>query len=170
MRKTVRLFSEVGPEERLGRAVALLPGSAQRALADAAEREDLPLVAGSWQDGEGGCLVANVIRAIGAAEDGDGQATLDLRILELMPELSSRDLNRLIVAWDEAAAQEGRRSDPALRRLLRGGLAWAGVGRDKDGRPGTSIPLPLRWQGSEGELDLLLLAITDEGQRAPVVR
>jgi hypothetical protein len=135
MRKTVRLFSEIGPEERLGRAVALVPPSAQRALAEVAEREDLPLVAGSWQDGHGGCLVANVIRAIGRPQDDDGFATLDLRVLELLPELSSRDLNRLIVAWDEAAAQEGRVSDPALRRLLRGALAWAGVARIPDGIP-----------------------------------
>lgn len=125
MRKTVRLFSEVGPEERLGAAVADLPRSAQQALVVVAEREDLPLVAGSWQDGASGCLVANVLRAYG--DVGDREATLDLRILDLLPELSSRDLNRIIVAWDEAAAQEGRSSDAALRRLLRGALARAGV-------------------------------------------
>ncbi len=125
MRKTVRLFSEVGPEERLGAAVADLPRSAQQALVVVADREDLPLVAGSWQDGASGCLVANVLRAYG--DVGDRETTLDLRILDLLPELSSRDLNRIIVAWDEAAAQEGRSSDAALRRLLRGALARAGV-------------------------------------------
>lgn len=126
MRKTVRLFSETGPEERLGRAVAQLPASAQRALAHVAERNDLPLVAGTWEADGGGCLVANVVAALSAPSDPASQ-TLDLRVLALLPELSSRDLNRLIVAWDEAAAQEGRSGDPALRRLLRGGLAWAGV-------------------------------------------
>lgn len=127
MRKTVRLFSEVGPEERLGRAIALAPPSAQRALAGVADREDLPLVSGSWESGGGGCLVANVVRTMSSTDDGSAGATLDLRVLDLLPELSSRDLNRLIVAWDEAAEQEGRRSDAALRRLLRGALAWAGV-------------------------------------------
>lgn len=126
MRKTVRVFSEVGPEERLGRAIALAPPSAQRALAGVAEREDLPLVSGSWESDGGGCLVANVVRTMSTSE-GPAGATLDLRVLDLLPELSSRDLNRLIVAWDEAAEQEGRRSDVALRRLLRGALAWAGV-------------------------------------------
>jgi hypothetical protein len=124
MRKMVRLFSEIGPEERLGRAVAALPPSAQHALAAVADREDLPLVAGSWNTADGGCLVANVVSVIDDAED---DRTLDLRVLELLPELSSRELNHLIVAWDEAAAQEGRSSDAALRRLLRGALAWAGV-------------------------------------------
>ncbi|MBA3372757.1 MAG: hypothetical protein H0T98_04450 [Euzebyaceae bacterium] len=129
MRKTVRLFSEIGPEERLGQAIAALPPSARRALTAVADREDLPLVAGTWASGDSGCLVANVVRDLtlhdrGAAADED--LTLDLRILQLLPELSSRDLNRLIVAWDEAADQEGRRSDAALRRLLRGGLARAG--------------------------------------------
>lgn len=132
MRKTVRLFSQVGPEERLGRAIASLPTSAQQALLEVADREDLPLIAGSWQEGDAGCLVANVVAAVasgpyGCADSPGSDATLDLRILELFPELSSRDLNHLIVAWDEAAAQEGRGGDPALRRLLRGGLARAGV-------------------------------------------
>lgn len=134
MRKTVRLFSEVGPEERLGRAIALAPPSAQRALADVAERHDLPLVSGSWESGGGGCLVANVVRTMSTSEDPAG-STLDLRVLDLLPELSSRDLNRLIVAWDEAAEQEGRRSDAALRRLLRGALAWAGVRPPGDADP-----------------------------------
>lgn len=135
MRKTVRLMSEVGPEERLGRAVAQLPAPAQAALAAVVERDDLPLVAGSWTSGAGGCLVANAVTALSpavgrsgpGATEGAADQTLDLRILELIPELSSRDLNRVIVAWDEAADQEGRTSDGALRRLLRGGLAWAGV-------------------------------------------
>ena len=129
MRKTVRLFSEIGPEERLGQAIAALPASARQALTAVADREDLPLIAGTWASGDSGCLVANVVRDLslrdrGAAADED--LTLDLRILRLLPELSSRDLNRLIVAWDEAADQEGRSSDAALRRLLRGGLARAG--------------------------------------------
>lgn len=118
-------MAEVGPEQRLAEAVAHLPPAARRALAEVADREDLPLVAGSWEDGEAGCLVANVLRVSGAAEGG--HPTLDLRILEAFPELSSRDLNRLIVAWDEAALQEGRPGDPALRRLLRGALARAGA-------------------------------------------
>jgi len=123
MRKTVRLMSQVGPEERLGRAIAELPPSAQQALVHVAGREDLPLVSGSWQDGGGGCLVANVVRAYDT--DTASTLTLDIRVLELLPELSSRDLNTLIVAWDEAADQEGRSSDAALRRLLHGALAWA---------------------------------------------
>ena len=126
MRKTVRLFSQVGPEERVAQAIAELPPSAQRALADVADREDLPLVAGSWASDDAGCLVANVVRAAGTGAGSEDQ-TLDLRVLDLFPEMSSRDLNRLIVAWDEAALQEGRDGDPALRRLLRGALARAGV-------------------------------------------
>ncbi len=133
MRKTVRLFSEMGPEERLGRAIAGLPGSAQRALAAVADREDLPLVAGSWATDDGGCLVANVVATVAPGQDA-GDRTLDLRVLDLFPELSSRDLNVLIVAWDEAAAQEGRSGDGALRRLLRGGLARAGVAVPLQGR------------------------------------
>ena len=124
MRKTVRVFSSAGPEERLAGAIASLPPSARRALAEVADREDLPLVAGSWGTDSGGCLVANVVRAAGAVDAEN--STLDLRVLELFPELSSRDLNHLIVAWDEAADQEGRNGDPALRRLLRGALARAG--------------------------------------------
>lgn len=126
MRKTRRLFSQVGPEERLANAIAQLPTSARRALSDVADREDLPLVAGVWGEEGAGCLVANVVRAA-APETNDAELTLDLRILELFPELSSRELNLLIVAWDEAALQEGRTSDGALRRLLRGALARAGV-------------------------------------------
>lgn len=126
MRKTARLFSSVGPEERLAQAIAQLPPTAQRALRDVADREDLPLVAGTWDSDDAGCLVANVVRAA-CPEGDDTEVTLDLRILELFPELSSRDLNLLIVAWDEAALQEGRDADPALRRLLRGALARAGV-------------------------------------------
>lgn len=135
MRRTVRVFSEVGPEERLGRAIAMAPPSAQRALLAVAEREDLPLVAGSWRDHDGGCLVANVVRTLASPEERGGAGTLDVRVLELLPELSSRDLNRLIVAWDEAAEQEGRRSDAALRRVLRGALAWAGVRSTPGARP-----------------------------------
>jgi len=130
MRRVVRVFSEVGPEQRVGEAIARLPAAARRALAQVADAEDLPLVAGSWEDGAGGCLVANVLR-LSSEEAAEGRpataATLDVRMLEAFPELSSRDLNRLIVAWDEAAMQEGRSGDPALRRLLRGALARAGV-------------------------------------------
>ena len=126
MRKTVRLFSQVGPEERLANAIGGLPVSARRALADVADREDLPLVAGTWGTDSGGCLVANVVRAVGTPAE-DPELTLDVRVLDLFPEMSSRDLNQLIVAWDEAAAQEGRGGDPALRRLLRGALARAGA-------------------------------------------
>lgn len=121
MRATVRRLSQAGPEERLANAIGDLPASAQRALRDVADREDLPLVAGDWGGDGGGCLVANVVQAFAVADDRD--LTLDLRVLELFPELSSRDLNHLIVAWDEAAAEEGRNGDPALRRLLRGALA-----------------------------------------------
>lgn len=125
MRRVVRVSSGVGPEQRVGEAIAQLPPAARRALAQVADAEDLPLVAGSWEDGAGGCLVANVLRlSAGSAASG---ATLDVRMLDAFPELSSRDLNRLIVAWDEAAMQEGRSGDPALRRLLRGALARAGV-------------------------------------------
>ena len=123
MRATVRRFSQVAPEEQLAGAIRALPASAQRALRDVADREDLPLVAGDWGGDGGGCLVANVVQAFGEADQRN--LTLDLRVLELFPELSSRDLNHLIVAWDEAAAAEGRNGDPALRRLLRGALARA---------------------------------------------
>lgn len=131
MRKAVRLHASVGPEERLATAIADLPPGAQRALVQIADREDLPLVAGHWQAGDGGCLVANVVRALGedrpAGSAHELADTVDLRLLDLLPEMSSRDLNHLIVAWDEAAAQEGRSGDPALRRLLRGALVRAGV-------------------------------------------
>ncbi|HVM13111.1 MAG TPA: hypothetical protein VM287_02120 [Egibacteraceae bacterium] len=126
MRRSVRAHSTVNAGERLTRAIAGLPPQAQRALARVAEREDLPLVAGVWHRDNGGCLVANVVGTLGA-DVGTEQHTLDLRILELIPELSSRDLNRLIVAWDEAALQEARTDDAGLRRLLRAALAGAGV-------------------------------------------
>ncbi|HEY8339545.1 MAG TPA: hypothetical protein VIK95_06735, partial [Egibacteraceae bacterium] len=108
------------PQRRLGAAIASLPQSARAALAVVAAREDLPLVAGSWERDSGGCLVANVVRSLAVDEpaaDGAGpeEQTLDLRILALFPELSSRDLNRLIVAWDEAAADSGATGDAALR-------------------------------------------------------
>jgi hypothetical protein len=124
MRNTARFGSVMAPEERLGKAISGLPGKARAALADVADREDLPLVAGSWNDGDGGCLVANTVRTLSLGAD-EGSQTLDLRMLELLPTLSSRDLNELIVAWDEAAEQEGKDSDAALRRLLRGALARA---------------------------------------------
>ncbi|HWB72793.1 MAG TPA: hypothetical protein VG452_11300 [Egibacteraceae bacterium] len=135
MRRSARALAEVGPEERLARAIAALPAVARRALAEVADREDLPLVAETWHQGSGGCLVANVVRARGGqCAAGSPGRTFDVRFLELMPELSSRDLNRLIVAWDEAAARERRPTDVGLRRLLRGALAWAtgivGAGED----------------------------------------
>ncbi|MPZ73128.1 MAG: hypothetical protein GEU74_07840 [Nitriliruptorales bacterium] len=128
MRKTQRLFSQIGPEERVAQAIATLPPSARRALAEVADREDLPLVAGMWAQDDGGCLVANVLRLAGPEPaQAREEVTLDVRVLDLFPEMSSRDLNRLIVAWDEAALQEGKDNDAALRRLLRGALASAGV-------------------------------------------
>ena len=135
MRKTVRALSEQGPQERLARAIAGLPAPAQRALCTVAAREDLPLVAGTWTSRDGGCLVANVVAALSAgaspaAEDEPvtpDLSTLDLRVLDLIPELGSRDLNRLIVAWDEAAMQKGRVGDAALRGLLRTALRRAGL-------------------------------------------
>ena len=129
MRRTKRRLTQIGPEERVADAISGLPLSAKLALAEVADREDLPLVAGVWDDDSAGCLVANVVR-VSAADDPADSMTLDIRVLELFPELSSRDLNRLIVAWDEAALQEGRAGDPALRRLLRGALARAGVQLD----------------------------------------
>jgi hypothetical protein len=161
MRKTVRLFREIGPEERLSAAIAQLPGSAQGALEEVAAREDLPLVAGSWHADGGGCLVANVVRVM-AADPEDHHVTLDLRVLHLFPELSSLDLNRLIVAWDEAAVQEGRSNDAALRRLLRSALARAGVGNaTARGLAGASLTCP--GGGSQDRGDLALPAVAHEG-------
>ena len=129
MRKTVRLNAYVGPEQRLADAIGTLPGPAQQALVTIAGRTDLPLVAGSWEGGGGGCLVANVVQALDedAPARTAGAETFDLRVLDLLPEMSSRDLNNLIVAWDEAADQDGRADDATLRRLLRGALIRAGV-------------------------------------------
>jgi hypothetical protein len=138
MRKTVRLFSAVGPAERLGRAIAALPTGVQRTLVEVADREDLSLTAGSWQGDDSGCLVANAVACVGGADVGGqgrspdgarGVRTLDLRMLDAFPQLSSRDMNLLIVAWDEAAAQVTATTDGELRALLRAGLAWAGVER-----------------------------------------
>lgn len=140
MRKTVRLMAGAGPEERLAKAITQLPAGAQRALAAVAEREDLPLVAGTWASDAGGCLVANVVATM--AGDDQTDVTLDLRVLELLPELSSRDLNRIIVAWDEAAAQEGRSHDAALRRLLRNALALAGVSATAEQRDAAEERVP----------------------------
>lgn len=136
MRKTVRLFSAVGPAERLGRAIVDLPSDVQSTLADVADRTDLPLVAGSWRDDDAGCLVANAVACVATparGTDGDdadeslAERTLDLRMLDTFPQMSSRDLNLLICAWDEAAAQADATTDDALRALLRSGLAWAGI-------------------------------------------
>lgn len=126
MRRTVRAHSHVDPHERLARAIAQLPAPARQALATVADREDLPLVAGVWNREGGGCLVANVVGTL-AGDSLAGEQSLDLRVLELIPELSSRDLNRLVVAWDEAAAGLHRGSDAALRRLLREALTRAQV-------------------------------------------
>lgn len=127
MRKTVRLHAALGPEERLAGAIRDLHPAAQRALVQIADREDLPLIAGTWEDDAGGCLVRNVVCALEQGDTDPRTRTVDLRVLDLLPEMSSRDLNMLVVAWDEAAAQEGRSGDPALRRLLRGALVRAGV-------------------------------------------
>lgn len=124
MRKTVRLFSALGPTERLGRAIASLPSPVQRTLQEVARRRDLPLAAGSWRGDDGGCLVANAVACVGVTDD---QKTLDPRMLDAFPQMSSRDLNLLIVAWDEAAAQAAASADDDLRALLWSGLAWAGV-------------------------------------------
>jgi hypothetical protein len=124
MRKTVRVFSRVGAEDRLAAAIATLPPPCRTALEQVAAREDLPLVAGTWQQADGGCLVANLVQTLDHGHEPSPRATtLDVRILELLPELGSRDLNRLIVAWDEAALQLGRAGDAVLRSLLRGALA-----------------------------------------------
>lgn len=132
MRKTVRLFSAVGPAERLGRAIVDLPPDVQRTLVEVADRTDLSLVAGSWRDDDAGCLVANAVACVephdvGADHEAVAGRTLDLRMLDAFPQMSSRDLNLLICAWDEAAAQADATSDGDLRALLRGGLAWAGL-------------------------------------------
>lgn len=139
MRKTVRVMAEAGPERRLARAIAQLPAPAQHALLAVADREDLPLVSGTWGNDAGGCLVANVVATLDRGHR-DADATLDLRLLALLPELSSRDLNRIVIAWDEAAAQEGRSNDAALRRLLRNALAQAGVTQAE--RAGAPSPAP----------------------------
>jgi hypothetical protein len=151
MRKTVRLFSTVGPAERLGTAIASLPGPVQRALAEVAERTDLALVAGSWSDDDAGCLVANVVRSAAPSQTA-ADRTLDLRMLDAFPQMSSRDLNQLIVAWDEAAAQAAAETDDDLRSLLRSGLAWAGGALvEARRRPDVTAPPP---GGSGGDADV----------------
>lgn len=127
MRRTVRVFSSIGPTQRLAEAIAVLPPQVRSSLADVAERTDLPLVAGSWREGDSGCLVANVVVNLQAGRDGATAPTLDLQMLDLVPQMSSRDLNRLIVAWDEAADLCRADDDAALRTLLRDALAMAGV-------------------------------------------
>ena len=149
MRRTVRLFAAVGPAERLGRAIAAMPAAVQRTLAEVACRTDMRLASGSWQDDGGGCLVANVVACVG---DPNDLRTLDLRMLDAFPQMSSRDLNTLIVAWDEAAAQAEVVDDQGLRTLLHQGLAWAGVAvparsglspSDGDGMSPPAQPRPL---------------------------
>jgi hypothetical protein len=124
MRRTVRLFAAVGPVERLGRAISAMPTAVQRTLAQVACRTDLRLASGSWQGDGGGCLVANAVACVGDPTD---RRTLDLRMLDAFPQMSSRDLNTLIVAWDEAAAQADVVDDAGLRALLHAGLLWADV-------------------------------------------
>lgn len=142
MRRTVRVFSSTGPTQRLAESIAGLPSQVRRSLADVAERTDLPLVAGSWRDGDSGCLVANVVATLGADRDGTAAPTLDLQMLDLVPQMSSRDLNRLIVAWDEAADVCAARDDAALRTLLRDALTMAGVTLAGGGP--TRAPAPTR--------------------------
>ena len=123
--RRVRPYTVSSAPERLGRTIAQLPSPVRQALALVAGRDDLPLVAGVWSDGSGGCLVANVVAACAGSTASDEEQTLDLRVLELIPEMSSRDLNRLVVAWDEAALLFGGTSDADLRRLLRDALDCA---------------------------------------------
>lgn len=130
MRETVQLFGESGPQERLGAMIAQLPVPAQQALQEVAGREDLPLIAGSWQIDDGGCLLANIVRI--ACPDAHQPPALTPRPAGPLPipRAVQPDLNRLIVAWDEAAAHihaHREEGDAALRRLLRGALACAGV-------------------------------------------
>jgi hypothetical protein len=134
MRKTVRLFSAVGPTERLGQAIAGLPPDVRHTLAQVAVRTDLPLIEGSWQDDSGGCLVANAVACAGVATAGE--RTLDLRMLDAFPQMSSRDLSTLIVAWDQAAPQAGAVTDADLRELLRAALRWADVPVSQTASPG----------------------------------
>lgn len=180
MRRSVRVHAEIGPEARLAAAIEPLPRSAQRALAEIADRDDLPLVAGVWGGDGGGCLVSNVVRALDDGRSGDAR-TVDLRLLELVPEMSSRDLNELIVAWDEAAMQEGRTGDGALRRLLRGALvragvpptaeAWAGlgVGAENARVVGAENALVVGADAAEGDLQVELLAVAVDGHGDGVV-
>ncbi len=116
--------TSIAPVDRLAGALATLPDRAREALVDVASRTDLPLAAGSWGEDGAGCLVANVVATHGAAA---GASSLDVRLLELFPELSSRDLNRLVVAWDEAAAEADAETDGDLRSLLTSALAVAGT-------------------------------------------
>lgn len=139
MRRTVRIFATVGPVERLGTAIAAMPGPVQRTLAEVAGRTELRLVSGSWHDDAGGCLVANAIACVGDPED---PRTLDLQMLEAFPQMSSRDLNSLIVAWDEATVQAGVADDAGMRDLLRRGLTLAGVRLAE--QPAVAAPGPER--------------------------
>jgi hypothetical protein len=132
------LFSAVGPAERLGRAIASLPPGVQSTLGTVATRDDLPLIAGSWHGDDSGCLVANAVACAAVDAVDETERTLDLRMLDAFPEMSSRDLNLLIVAWDEAAAQAAADADVDLRALLRAALCWAGVDTDVDDRPAIS--------------------------------
>ena len=121
MRRRARV-TPIGPVERLGTAVAAMPTPVRRALDDVAARTDLPLVAGTWRDDDGGCLVANAVACAPVISDAD---TWDLRMLDAFPQMSSRDLNTLIVAWDEATTQAAVADDAGRRALLCAALAWA---------------------------------------------
>lgn len=135
MRKTSRVFAAVGPAERLGTAIRAMPPAVVDVLAAVAARTDLPLASGTWGDDAAGCLVANAVACAAGVEQGrrdgevraDGERTLDLRMLDAFPQMSSRDLNTLIVAWDEATVQAAATDDRQMRGLLRRALAWTGV-------------------------------------------
>lgn len=155
MRRTVRVFAAVGPTERLGTAIAAMPVPVRDVLAAVAARDDLALAAGTWGDDGSGCLVANAVACVALAhrlaghDDPTDTRTLDVRMLDAFPQMSSRDLNTLIVAWDEATTQAAATDDPAMRALLRKGLAWAGVPVTAD----TAVPAPSGDAGARrGEL------------------
>ena len=133
MRRSVRALSDTSPSQRLAATIAELPPVVGTHLVAVASRTDLPLAAGSWRDGDSGCLVANVVATVTGPQadaprsevDADGR-TLDLQVLDAVPQMSSRDLNALVVAWDEAADAARATDDAALRELLRAALVRAG--------------------------------------------
>lgn len=136
MRKTSRVFAAIGPAERLGTAIGSMPPAVVDVLVEVATRTGLRLAAGTWGDDSAGCLVANAVACAAGVErhrdngkDGatGDERTLDLRMLDAFPQMSSRDLNTLIVAWDDATAQAAATDDADMRALLRRALTWAGV-------------------------------------------